>query len=475
MTSRGHGLPGGGASGSAVGSDAERDAFLAAARATVGESAVLTDPDLTEGYSVDWTRRWRSSAPAVVRPATTDEVAALVAAARRHGVALVPQGGNTGLVGGSVPHTGAEVVLSLRRLDDLGPVDVLAGQVTAGAGVTLAALQAHAAAAGLAFGIDTGARASATVGGMIATNAGGVHVVRHGPMRAQVIGVEAVLGTGEVVSRLGGLVKDNTGYDLGQLLCGSEGTLGVVTAARLRLVADEPHVVVALLGVAGVGEAVSLASELRHEVGDVRALEVIEGDSMRVVASHLGGRPPVTPDAGAFLLVEAAGRVDPTAALADAMARHAAYAPAAVGVDRADRERLWRWREAVPEAAAALGVVLKFDVTLPAAAIAEFCAKVSARLASGWPGATTLLYGHVADGNIHVNVVGPDPDDDAVDDAVLDLVVDLGGSISAEHGIGVAKKAWLARDRSAAEVGTMRAIKHALDPDGIMNPGVLLP
>ena len=287
MTSRGHGLPGGGASGSAVGSDAELDAFLAAARATVGESAVLTDPDLTEGYSVDWTRRWRSSAPAVVRPATTDEVAALVAAARRHGVALVPQGGNTGLVGGSVPHTGAEVVLSLRRLDDLGPVDVLAGQVTAGAGVTLAALQAHAAAAGLAFGIDTGARASATVGGMIATNAGGVHVVRHGPMRAQVIGVEAVLGTGEVVSRLGGLVKDNTGYDLGQLLCGSEGTLGVVTAARLRLVADEPHVVVALLGVAGVGEAVSLASELRHEVGDVRALEVMEGDSIA-----RGGLPP---------------------------------------------------------------------------------------------------------------------------------------------------------------------------------------
>jgi len=243
----------------------------------------------------------------------------------------------------------------------------------------------------------------------------------------------------------------------------------------LRLVADEPHVVVALLGLAGIGEAVSLASELRHEVAEVRALELMEGDSLRVVAAYLGGAPPVAADASAYLLVEAAGRVDPTAALADAIGRHAAAAPASVGVERVDRERLWRWREVYPEAAAALGVVLKFDVTLPAAAIAEFCAAVSERLAAGWPGATTLLYGHVGDGNIHVNVVGPDPDDDAVDDTVLDLVVGLGGSISAEHGIGVAKKAWLARDRSAAEVAAMRAIKHALDPDGILNPGVLLP
>jgi FAD/FMN-containing dehydrogenase len=241
------------------------------------------------------------------------------------------------------------------------------------------------------------------------------------------------------------------------------------------VVADEPHVVVALLALAGVAEAVSLAADLRHEVAGVRALEVMEGESMRTVASHLGADPPVAPDAASFLLVEAAGRADPTPALAAAIARHAASAPAAVGVERADRERLWRWREAHPEAAAALGVVLKFDVTIPAAAIAEFCARVSTRLASGWPGATTLLYGHVGDGNVHVNVVGPEPDDDAVDDAVLDLVVDLGGSISAEHGIGVAKRAWLARDRSAEEVAAMRAIKHALDPDGIMNPGVLLP
>ena len=461
------------ASPTTAGSDVE--GFLDAAREAVGVAEVLSDPDLTAGYAVDWTRRWQGDASAVVRPATTDEVAALVRAARVHGVALVPQGGNTGLVGGSVPR-GGEVVLSLGRLDDLGPVDELAGQVTAGAGVPLAALQARARGVGLAFGVDIGAREVATVGGMIATNAGGVHVVRHGPMRAQVVGVEAVLGTGDVVSRLGGLVKDNTGYDIAQLLCGSEGTLGIVTRARLRLVAAEPCVVTALLGLRDVAEAVALAVALRRDVPAIRALEVMEGDGLRVVADHLGASPPVAPDAGAFLLVEAASHTDPTESVAAAIERHGGEGlGVAVAVDRAERARLWRWREAHPEAAAALGVVLKFDVTLPTAALAGFCWAVSQRLAAGWPEATLLLYGHVGDGNIHVNVVGPAPDDEAVDAAVLDLVVELGGSISAEHGIGVAKKAWLLHDRSSAEVAAMRAIKDALDPDGVLNPGVLLP
>jgi FAD/FMN-containing dehydrogenase len=310
---------------------------------------------------------------------------------------------------------------------------------------------------------------------MVATNAGGTHVVRYGAMRAQVVGLEAVLGSGEVVARLAGLVKDNTGYDLSQLLCGSEGTLAVVTRARLRLVADEPHVVVGLLGLPTTGDAVALAAALRRDVAEVRALELMEGDSVRVVAEHLDARPPVTPDAGAFLLVEAAGRSDPTAALAAAIDRNAGGAPAAVAVDRAERERLWRWREAHPEAAAALGVVLKFDVTLPTAAIADFCATVTDRLVAGWPAATTLLYGHVGDGNIHVNVVGPAADDEEVDDTVLGLAIEWGGSISAEHGIGVAKRRWLERDRTPPEVAAMRAIKRALDPDGVLNPGVLLP
>ncbi|HEY3144636.1 MAG TPA: FAD-binding oxidoreductase, partial [Acidimicrobiales bacterium] len=234
-------------------------AFVRDAAEIVGASQVLTDPDRTASYAVDWTRRFVGAADTVVvRPGGVAEVAALVRAARSHGVALVPQGGNTGLVGGGVPLAG-EVVVSLRRLDRLEPVDPLARQVTAGAGVTLATLQAAAHAVGLDFGVDLAARESATIGGMVATNAGGLHVLRYGAMRAQVLGVEAVLGTGAVVSRLAGLVKDNTGYDLAQLLCGSEGTLGIVTAARLRLVAPPRAVVTALVAARDVAAVVDLA------------------------------------------------------------------------------------------------------------------------------------------------------------------------------------------------------------------------
>lgn len=454
-------------------------AFLESARSAIGTRHVLTDPDVTAGYAVDWTRRWRGTCPAVVRPGTTDEVASLVAAARRHGVALVPQGGNTGLVGGGVPLAG-EVVVSSARLDQLGEVDRLAGQVTAGAGVTLAALQRRAAGAGLSFGVDLGARDLATVGGMVATNAGGLHVVRHGAMRAQVVGIEAVLGTGDVVSRLGGLVKDNTGYDLAQLLCGSEGTLGIVTAARLRLVPAFSEVVVSLLATSTVHDTVALAAHLRASVPGLQALELMVGDSLRLVVDHLGAGWAVPPDAGAYLLVEAGGRDDPTPALAAAVEEAEAVAGvtvtgAAVATERRDRERLWALREAHPEAAAALGVVHKLDVTLPSSRIAPFCAAVRALVGERWPRAHLLLYGHVGDGNVHVNVVGPPGDEPAVDDAVLGLAVEAGGSISAEHGIGRAKRDWLARDRSPAEVAAMRAVKRALDPDGVLNPHALLP
>jgi FAD/FMN-containing dehydrogenase len=454
-------------------------AFLDVAREVVGERHVITDPDVTAGYVVDWTGRWRGSSPAVVRPGETAEVAAIVAAARRHGVVLVPQGGNTGLVGGGVPLAG-EIVVSTSRLDHVGEVDRLAAQVTAGAGATLAVVQRRAAAAGLAFGVDLGARGVATIGGMVATNAGGLHVVRHGAMRAQVVGVEAVLGTGDVVSRLGGLVKDNTGYDLAQLLCGSEGTLGIVTAARLRLVPDPPHVTVALLATTTVAGAVALAAHLRASAGGIQALEMMVGDSLRLVVDHLGVGWPVRRDAGAYLLVETAGSHDPTPALATAVDEgpedgRVEVVGTAVATERPDRDRLWALREGHPEAAAAQGVVHKIDVTLPAAGIAPFCTAVESLVAERWPGATLLLYGHVGDGNVHVNVVGPAGDDHTVADAVLGLVVSAGGSISAEHGIGRAKRAWLMRDRSAAEVAAMRALKKALDPDRVLNPHALLP
>jgi FAD/FMN-containing dehydrogenase len=450
------------------------DGFLAGCRAALGDADVLVDLDVTAGYVTDWTGRFTGTTPAVVRPGSTGEVAAVVALARHHGVALVPQGGNTGLVAGGVPLAG-EVVVSLRRLTELGPVDPLAAQVTAGAGVTLATLAAHAAEAGLAFGVDLGARDSATVGGMVATNAGGLHVLRHGAMRAQVVGVEAVLGTGDLVSRLGGLVKDNTGYDLAQLLCGSEGTLGIVTAARLRLVAPPAEVVTALVATTDVAAAVALAAVLRRTVPGVEALELMTGPSLRLVAAHLGATAPVAPDAGAFLLVEVGAATDPVASLAAAIDGRRGVVDAAVATQRAERARLWRWREAHSEAGMHLGPVHKLDVTLPAGELATFCAEVVARVDAARPGAATLLFGHVGDGNIHVNVVGPAADDEGIDDVVLALVVERGGSISAEHGIGTLKRRWLARDRSPAEVAAMRAVKAALDPDGILNPGVLFP
>jgi FAD/FMN-containing dehydrogenase len=447
--------------------------FLTGCREALGAAHVLVDPDVTAGYATDWSGRFRGETPAVVRPGSTAEVAEVVALARRHRVALVPQGGNTGLVGGGVPLAG-EVVVSLGRLDRLD-VDETAGQATAGAGVPLAALQAGAASAGLAFGIDLGARDSATVGGMVATNAGGIHVLRHGAMRAQVVGVEAVLGTGAVVSRLAGLVKDNTGYDLAQVLCGSEGTLGIVTAARLRLVAPPGEVVTALVGIASVAAAVDAAAALRRSVAGLAALELMDGPSLRVVAAHLAAPPPVAPDAGAYLLVEVDAPTDPVPALGAALDGRPGVLDAAVATEAADRTRLWRWREAHSEVGATLGVVHKLDVTLPIGSLAGFWAEVVERVERARPRATTLLFGHVGDGNVHVNVVGPPADDTGIDDTVLGLVVERGGSISAEHGIGTAKKAWLARDRSAAEVEAMRAVKRALDPDGILNPNVLFP
>jgi len=448
------------------------EAFLDGCRHAVGAADVVTDPDLLAGAVVDWTRRFSGTTPALVRPGTAGEVAQVVALARRYRVALVPQGGNTSLVAGAVPLAG-EVVVGLGRLAGLGEVDRAAGQVTVGAGVTLAALARHAAAAGLAFGVDIGSRDSATVGGMIATNAGGLHVVRHGAMRAQVVGVEAVLGTGAVISRLAGLVKDNTGYDLAQLLCGSEGTLGIVTSARLRLVPPDAHVVAALVGLRTVEDVASLAGDLRRRLPSVRALELMTGPSLRLVAEVLEATPPVAPDAGAFLLVEAGGPVDPVDALAEAVEGAPGLLGVAVATGRAERTGLWRWREAHSEAGARWGAVHKLDVTLPAGELARFCADVGATVDAARPGSRLLLFGHVGDGNVHVNVVGPPADDDGIDDAVLGLVVERGGSISAEHGIGTLKKRWLGRDRSADEVSTMRAIKHALDPDGVLNPNVL--
>ncbi len=446
------------------------DSLTATLAGIVGARHVLTDADLKAPFETDWTRRYHGTARLVVRPGTTTEVASVLRACTAAGAPVVPQGGNTGLVGGGVPR-GGEVVLSLVRLDGIEPVDSRAAQVTVGAGVTLARLQEHAREAGLAFGVDLASRGSATIGGMISTNAGGIRVLRYGGMRAQVVGIEAVLASGGVLHRLPGLTKDNTGYDLPGLLAGSEGTLAVVTRARLRLVPRLDHRAVALLAVADVAAALALVARLRT-IASLEAVEVFFREGIELVCRHAGLPLPFPADYPCYVLAEAAGRVDPLPELAAAL-DGATFEDSALAADRAGRDALWAYRERHTEAINAEGVPHKLDVALPLDTLQHFAEGVRARLRETVPAARAILFGHIADGNLHVNVLGLEPTDDRATDAVLRFVAELGGSISAEHGIGVAKTRWLHLTRTAEEVGAMAAIKAALDPQQVLNPGVI--
>lgn len=439
----------------------------------VGEANVLADPELKAGYERDWTGRFEGRARLVVRPANTAEVAEVVRRCAEIGVAVVPQGGNTGLVGGSVPR-GGEVVLSLRRMALLEPVDERAGQVTAEAGATIEAVQHAARAVGLEYPVDLASRGSATVGGTIATNAGGMYVGRYGATRAQVVGIEAVLADGSIISRMAGLLKDNTGYDLAGLLCGSEGTLGVVTRARLRLVPALPRRAVAVVGLGSIDEAAELGAVLRKELDSVLALEAFFPEGAELVHRHLGVPLPFDRHPGCYLLVECGAREDPAPELAEALERSVPPEWAVLGTTAAERARLWRLREGHPEAIAAEGIPQKLDVTVPISRLGAFEREVRHRLAQ-LPRARPVLFGHIGDGNMHVNVLGVDPNDERVPEAVFALAAELEGSISAEHGVGVAKVPWLHLTRSGADIAAMRAIKRALDPGGILNPGVLFP
>ncbi len=439
---------------------------------------MLTEAVDREPYEVDWTRRYRGTTPAVVRPGDVDEVAAIVALCRERRVALVPQGGNTGLVGGSVPLHG-ELVLSLRRMGAVEPVDTAARQVTAQAGATIEELQVAARAAGLRYAVDFGARGSATIGGSIATNAGGLNVLRHGGTREQVVGVEAVLGTGHVVRRLQGLVKDNTGYHWPSILCGSEGTLGIVTAARLRLISLHAHVVTVLVAFESLDAAVEAVAGWRSTLDDLEAAELMLDDGVRLVCEVTGMRQPFDRPWPVYVLAEVAAHADPTDALAAAVEAAPGVRAVAVADGPRQRAELWRYREEHTPSIGVVCVPRKFDVTLPMSRLAGFLADVGDRVAHAAPGARTIHFGHVGDGNIHVNVLPPvgehGPVDAAVDEVVLRHVVELGGSISAEHGIGAMKVPYLHLDRSADEIAAMRALKSALDPQGVLNPHVMLP
>ncbi len=439
-------------------------ALLSGLRSIVGHRHVLTG-DATEGYAVDWTGRFRGHAAAVVRPAETAQVAAILRLCTETGTEVVPQGGNTGLVGGGVPLHG-ELVLSLTRMDQLGPVDADARQVTADAGVTLA--RVASAGHSLDLGVRISSQHSATVGGAIATNAGGTRVLQHGPMRAQLRGIEAVLSDGTVVEHLSGPAKDNTGYDYASLLAGSEGTLAVVTRARLQLVPRPAELCTVLVGLADLTEAHVLAMRAVLEVPGLRSAEFFTDAGLSILVERAGLVPPLPAAAAVYLLLEAGGQ-----AAFEHLAELVGDRAVAVGDTATRRSSLWAYRERLPEAAAFLGRPIKLDVSVPAARWVELATRAADVVAEADPQARVITFGHVADGNVHVNVVPGAPADGRHEAAVLSFVTQLGGSISAEHGIGALRAPWLGLARSQAELALFARIRSALDPAGTLNPHVL--
>jgi FAD/FMN-containing dehydrogenase len=446
-------------------------AVLEQLREQLPSGVLTTDPDLLAGHQVDLTRRFAGTAAALARPRDHEQVAAIVAACAAHGLPLVAQGGNTGMVGGGVPRDG-ELVLSLARLDALGEVDSAAGQIVAGAGVSLERVQEAARAAGFEFPLDFGARSAATVGGMIATDAGGALALAHGTMRRRVVGLEAVLADGSVVDRMGGLLKDNAGYDLPALLIGSEGTLGVVTAARLALEPAKPVRVAALFGVGSLAAGLELLAAIRRVPG-LEAADFLDSACMELVAEERQVANPLGSEHPLYVLAQWAGDRDPLDQVAAAVAGLSPEPPVAVADSAADRERLWACRELINESIRECGVPHKLDVAVPIAALPEFGRRVG-ELVGAFAGASLYLYGHLGDGNAHVNVLGPDPEEESIDEEVLRLAAALGGSISAEHGVGVAKARYLSLCRSEGEIEAMRRLKRALDPQGILAPGRIL-
>jgi FAD/FMN-containing dehydrogenase len=409
----------------------------------VGPDQVLVDPDVMTGYTTDATGRGPGTAAAVVRPGSVEEVRRVLGICREFGHPVVPQGGNTGLVGGSIPHDG-EVVLSLRRLNDV-TVNGATREVTAGAGLTIGTLQKHALNAGLAYGVDLSSRDSATVGGTIATNAGGMNVVAHGDTRRQVLGLQVVFADGGIGTRLVGPVKQSLGPDLVHLLVGSEGTLGVITAARLRLVdAAPPDRMVCLVAVERLVDGLSLLGS------GVTALEFFDRRSLEAAIAHRGLARPLPGDSPFYVLVESTD--DPKLA-------HDSFAV----VDR----RLWAYREAIPEIINSLGVPCKLDVGIPLDRLDDFVTALDRLDLDG----DRYLFGHLAEGNFHVNIIGAvDPTRTA--DQVLEVVVALGGAIASEHGIGVDKAKWWRQTTDSALLAQSRRVKEALDPDNILNPRV---
>ncbi|MEX2240837.1 MAG: FAD-binding oxidoreductase [Burkholderiales bacterium] len=439
--------------------------------ALIGGQNVLTEPRDTASYTRDWRKQYGASAECVLRPASTAEVAALVGLCAREGIAVVPQGGNTGLSGGSVP-SGArrEVVLSLSRLNRIRSIDVLNDTLTAEAGCVLAEVQQAADAAGRLFALSLAAEGSCQIGGNLSTNAGGVNVLRYGNAREQVLGLEVVLSDGRVWDGLRALRKDNSGYDLKQLFLGAEGTLGVITAAVLKLHPKPAAQASAWIGLASPVHAVELLAHLRTHLGErISAFELVSRRCLEAVLAHDEATRDPLPHAHAwYVLAQFDLALEP-----ETLAAAPQVEDAALASSTAQSAALWRIRETIPEAQFAN---VKHDVSVPVSKVPELIARAEAALQARFPGAPLYVFGHIGDGNIHFNVGDAAllARREEVNRVVYGVVAALGGSISAEHGLGQMKREEIRRHKGALELELMRALKRALDPQDLMNPGKVL-
>lgn len=454
-------------------------------RAIVGDRGVRLGADAAP-HLTEWRGLWPGRCLAVAAPDGPEQVAGVVQFCLRHGLPVVPQGGNTGLVGGQAPSDPRAVVIACDRMARILELDAQAGTITAQAGATLAQVQAAAGAEQLMFPVSMASEGSAQIGGSIATNAGGISVLAHGSMRAQVLGLQAVLPDGRIWDGLRALRKDNTGYDLKQLFIGSEGTLGIVTAAVLRLVPAPRDQATLWLAVPSPAAAVALLAGLARACGPMlTACELISSAALDVALRHAAShRVPVDPNHGWHMLAEISTQADGLSqTLAEAVLGPALEAghvlDAALASSGAQRAAMWALREGLTESQARAGAQIKHDIAVPVARISGFLAAADAAVHALMPMARTVPFAHLGDGNVHYNVLSAAPFPEhlrlAITGAVHDIALDHGGTISAEHGIGQLKREAMSAIKTATELDLMVALKRAIDPQGLMNPGKLLP